>query len=57
MKGMQMEEKDTAIVGHLLYVATVVAKKLGLEKGYRIVINEGTHGCNVLAIASFKINY
>ncbi len=32
------------LVGHLLLTATEVAKKLKLEKGYRIVINNGILG-------------
>ena len=33
-------------MGHLMWVAGQVAKQEGLdEKGYRIIINNGEHGC------------
>lgn len=32
---------DESALGHLLLVAGVLAKKLGLEKGFRLVINNG----------------
>ena len=33
------------LLGHLMVVAKNVAKEQGLEKGYRIVINNGVEGC------------
>lgn len=34
------------MLGHLLYVAQLVAKQEGLDKsGFRIVINDGADGC------------
>jgi histidine triad (HIT) family protein len=36
---------DEPILGHLLGVAAVVAKKLQLSAGFRIVINSGPHAC------------
>ena len=36
---------DTAVLGHLLIVAGVVAKKLNLAHGFRLVINDGPHAC------------
>merc|ERR1711868_25129 len=38
------EDDDAPILGHLLNVARIVADKEGLEKGYRVVINNGEHG-------------
>lgn len=35
--------EDEKILGHLLHVAGVVAKKLQLVDGFRIVINNGKH--------------
>src|SRR6185295_6887913 len=32
---------DEPVLGHLLLVAGLVAKKLNLEKGFRLVINNG----------------
>ena len=40
----QAEEDDRELLGHLLYVAKLVAKAEGLDRsGYRIVINDGAH--------------
>ncbi|CAH0476424.1 unnamed protein product [Peronospora belbahrii] len=39
------EERHKTILGHLLYTAKVVAKQQMLEKGFRIVINDGEDGC------------
>jgi histidine triad (HIT) family protein len=33
------------LLGHLLLVASKVAKDLGLKDGYRVVINDGRNGC------------
>lgn len=39
-----LEEGDTNLVGHLLQTARKLAVELGLERGYRIVINTGSEG-------------
>jgi len=36
---------DEAMLGHLIATASVVAKKLGLAGGYRLVINNGPDAC------------
>ena len=36
--------EDQALLGHLLLVAGQVARKLELEKGFRIIINNGPEG-------------
>jgi len=41
----EAEEGDAALMGHLLVVANKVAKEKGLDKGYRVVINNGVEGC------------
>ncbi|KAL2464480.1 HIS triad family protein 3 [Forsythia ovata] len=38
------EERHVEILGQLLYTAKLVAKQEGLEKGYRLVINDGPDG-------------
>ena len=38
------DEHDRAMLGKLLHVAHDMAKKQGLDKGYRLIINEGDHG-------------
>ncbi|MBI5770601.1 MAG: histidine triad nucleotide-binding protein [Verrucomicrobia bacterium] len=37
--------EDEPILGHLLYAAKLVAKKLRLADGFRLVINNGPHAC------------
>lgn len=39
------EEADRGTLGHLLWACGHVAKLAGLEKGYRIVLNDGPLGC------------
>jgi len=34
-----------ALLGHLMYVASEVARKEKLAQGYRVVVNDGAHGC------------
>ena len=38
------EDEDQAVLGHLLLTARDVAKKLNLDDGFRIVINNGKLG-------------
>ncbi|XP_076325250.1 histidine triad nucleotide binding protein 1 [Tachypleus tridentatus] len=38
------EDSDEEVLGHLLFIAQKVAKDLGLNNGYRVVINDGQHG-------------
>jgi histidine triad (HIT) family protein len=38
------EPQDAAILGHLLLMVKQVAKHVGLNKGYRVVINNGAEG-------------
>ncbi len=38
------EPEDDMLLGHLMGVARNVAKQEGLEKGYRVVINNGPDG-------------
>jgi histidine triad (HIT) family protein len=35
------KEEDAALLGHLLLTAARLAEQLGLEQGYRVVINTG----------------
>jgi len=39
------DDSDEALLGHLLVVCRKVALQLELEKGFRIVINDGKDGC------------
>ncbi|XP_065353425.1 adenosine 5'-monophosphoramidase HINT1 [Cloeon dipterum] len=38
------EDSDEQLLGHLLLVARRVAKEQGLEKGFRLVVNDGKDG-------------
>ncbi|MBC7855977.1 MAG: histidine triad nucleotide-binding protein [Pirellulaceae bacterium] len=38
-----LENEDLALAGHLLLVCRNLAKKFGLEGGYRVVTNIGPH--------------
>ncbi|MEW5306691.1 MAG: hypothetical protein WDW36_009140 [Sanguina aurantia] len=38
-------EADKALLGHLMYVAQLVAKQENLEAGFRVVVNDGPLGC------------
>ncbi len=35
---------DAAMLGRMLLVAEKVARQAGLDKGYRLILNEGEHG-------------
>uniref|UniRef100_A0A7E4VJJ9 HIT domain-containing protein n=1 Tax=Panagrellus redivivus TaxID=6233 RepID=A0A7E4VJJ9_PANRE len=39
------KDEDEAILGKLLLAARKVAKDVGLDEGYRVIINNGKHGC------------
>ncbi|TYZ63311.1 hypothetical protein PybrP1_005943 [[Pythium] brassicae (nom. inval.)] len=39
------EERHEPILGHLLYAAKRVAREQQLDRGFRIVINDGLDGC------------
>lgn len=38
------QEDDKELLGHLLYVGQKVAAQVGLENGFRVVINDGKDG-------------
>ncbi len=40
----ELADDETELAGHLLQTARRLAEQLGLEKGYRIVINTGADG-------------
>ena len=37
-------EHDEALLGKMFHVAHDMAKKQNLDKGYRLIVNEGEHG-------------
>lgn len=49
MDGLNMlesaNETHVEALGHLMLGAKLTAEKLGLSNGYRVVINNGIHGC------------
>ena len=40
----EVQSSDTDLLGHLLTTTTRIASQLGLDSGYRVVINSGTDG-------------
>jgi histidine triad (HIT) family protein len=44
----EMSAADEAVVGHLFLVASLLAKKLQLADGFRLVINNGPHACETI---------
>lgn len=40
----EAKEEDATLLGHLLLVARKVAREMNLENGFRVVINNGSHG-------------
>jgi histidine triad (HIT) family protein len=40
--------QDEALIGHLMLVASKVAKTLKLEDGYRVVLNNGRNGLQTI---------
>jgi histidine triad (HIT) family protein len=42
------EDSDQETLGHLLLTVTRIAKKLNLEAGFRIVINNGPDACETV---------
>ena len=41
---MEVSESDADLLGHMLVVATKLATQMGLETGYRLVVNCGRDG-------------
>ncbi|KAL6731416.1 hypothetical protein Aduo_002285 [Ancylostoma duodenale] len=41
----EAEDSDQALLGKLMLTAAKVARDLGLENGYRVVVNNGRDGC------------
>ena len=38
------EERHKALLGHLMWAASEVARRENLEQGWRLVVNDGVHG-------------
>jgi histidine triad (HIT) family protein len=39
------QREDQNLLGHLLLTVSFLAKKLNLEHGFRVIINNGPHAC------------
>ncbi|KAF5399319.1 Histidine triad nucleotide-binding protein 2 mitochondrial [Paragonimus heterotremus] len=39
------KDGDEKLLGHMMHVCSKVAKERGLLEGYRVVVNNGKHGC------------
>lgn len=44
----KVEEADEPILGHLMYVASKLAKQEKLDDGYRICVNTNHHACQTV---------
>lgn len=44
----KVEEVDEPVLGHLLFVASKLAKKENLDDGYRICVNTNHHACQTV---------
>ena len=42
------EDRHAALLGHLMVTAAKLAKQENLENGYRLVVNDGKHGCQTV---------
>lgn len=45
----EAKPEQGAVLGHLLLTAGEVARKLGLERGFRLVINHGPDACETVS--------
>ncbi|MEJ2058037.1 MAG: histidine triad nucleotide-binding protein [Desulfofustis sp.] len=44
----EIEEADDGLIGKIVRTGAELAAKEGLENGYRIIFNNGPHGCQVV---------
>jgi len=48
------EDKHEKMLGHLMVVVAKVARQENLSEGYRVVINNGKHGCKTRSLSFFS---
>lgn len=51
----ELNADNSAVVSHIFAKIAEIAKKEGLEKGYRVVSNVGEHGCQSVRHLHFHI--
>lgn len=51
----ELTEENAAVVSHILVKIAEIAKKEGLNDGYRVVSNVGEHGCQSVRHLHFHI--
>lgn len=51
----ELNADNSAVVSHIFAKIAEIAKKEGLEKGYRVVSNVGEHGCQSVHHLHFHI--
>lgn len=51
----QLEEKDIDLIGHIYYAISRLSEELGLEKGYRVVVNTGQDGGQTVGHLHFHL--
>jgi histidine triad (HIT) family protein len=49
------DSADAALLGRMLMVAEKVVSMLGLERGYRLIMNEGEHGGKLVPHLHFHL--
>ena len=47
--------ENSSVIAHIFEKIPVIAKELGLEKGYRVVNNCGEHGCQSVMHIHFHL--
>lgn len=51
----QLEEEDIDLIGHIYYTISRLSEELGLEKGYRVVVNTGQDGGQTVGHLHFHL--
>ncbi|MGD0977273.1 MAG: HIT domain-containing protein [Minisyncoccia bacterium] len=51
----EITDADGRLLGNLLLAASKIAKKLKLDKGYRLIVNCGVHGGQVVPHLHFHL--
>ena len=51
----QLEEEDIELIGHIYYTISRLSEELGLEKGYRVVVNTGQDGGQTVGHLHFHL--
>lgn len=50
-----VSDEDTKLLGELMLAAKKIARKLNLEDGYRLILNQGRHGGQLVGHLHFHL--